>query len=75
MIYLIHYERNAGKIVEISEFKERDLASEAKLAMEIRLLSKSNGDEVVLLEARDKNDLLRTHSRYFENLSDIKIEK
>lgn len=75
MLYLIHYERHAGKIVELVEFNDRASASEAKLAMEIALLSKANGDEVVLLEARDQGELRRTHSRYFQNLSDLRLEK
>lgn len=75
MIFLIHYDRSAGETRELLEFTEHIAASKAKLSMEISLIGQKNGHEVVLLEAENKADLMKTHSRYFSNLRDIKIQE
>lgn len=71
MIFLIHYNRSAGEIVKIREFEEsqRRQAEEARLAMEMNLIGKKDGNEVCLLEAGSIEALKRTHRRYFESLS------
>lgn len=75
MIFLIHYDRHAGKMVSLQEFGDKDMdgASAAKLALEISLLDSSNGHEVVLLEASSIEDLKSTHRRYFESLQQMRI--
>jgi len=70
MIFLIHYNRSAGEIVELKQFEEsqRVQAEDARLKMELDLISKKDGDEVCLLEAGNIEALKRTHRRYFETL-------
>ncbi|MDP2603483.1 MAG: hypothetical protein Q8S00_12955 [Deltaproteobacteria bacterium] len=70
MIFLIHYNRSAGEIVRLKEFddSERSRAEDARLALELELIGKKDGDEVCLLEARSKEALRLTHRRYFESL-------
>ena len=70
MIFLIHYNRSAGQIVKLTQFEEsqRHQAEEARLAMELDLIGRKDGDEVCLLEAGSIEALKRTHRRYFESL-------
>jgi hypothetical protein len=70
MIFLIHYNRSAGEIVKLKEFddSERSRAEDDRLALELELIGKKNGDEVCLLEARSQEALRHTHRRYFESL-------
>jgi len=70
MIFLIHYNRTAGEIVKLKEFddSERSIAADARLALELELVGKKDGNEVCLLEARSKEALRLTHRRYFESL-------
>jgi hypothetical protein len=70
MIFLIHYNRSAGEIVELKEFEQsqRVEAEDARLNMELDLIGKKDGNEVCLLEARNIEALKRTHRRYFESL-------
>lgn len=74
MIYLLHYNRGAGRLVSIREFTDdqRAEASESRLALEISLLCESNGHEVVLLEADSEDELKKTHRRYFESLQTMR---
>jgi len=70
VIFLIHYNRAAGEIVKLTQFEEsqRQRAEEARLAMELDLIGKNDGDEVCLLEAGSIEALRLTHRRYFESL-------
>ena len=70
MIFLIHYNRSTGEIVELKQFEQsqRVQAEDARLNMELDLIGKKDGNEVCLLEARNKEALKRTHRRYFESL-------
>lgn len=70
MIFLIHYNRYGGEIVKMIEFddSERRRAEDARLALELELIGKKDGDEVCLLEARSQEALRLTHRRYFESL-------
>lgn len=67
MYYLVHYNRKSRKVMRMSEFFDRKIASSEKLAVEIQLLGLSDGDEVVVLEANGMKDLRQTHGRYFED--------
>lgn len=73
MIFLIEYNRSEGKIVTMRDFEdsERLEAEEARLAVELNLHSRGLDHEVVLLEAENRDALLRTHLRYFRDLQQI----
>lgn len=77
MIFLIHYDRASGKLVSIESYDDRDraLASDAKMNLEISLLGSNGSVEVVLLEAPSEEDLKETHSRYFKTLAQLKSAK
>ena len=72
MIFLIQYDRRAGKIVEKRGFGEtnREKAERERLALELALRRQKIQHEVVLLEAQNEEALQRTHSRYFEDVSE-----
>lgn len=74
MVFLIHYDRASGRLVELREFldSQRDEAALARLDLEIQLLAQGNGHEVVLLEASSKDILKNTHRRYFESFEKMK---
>jgi len=73
MIFLIEYHRPKGRIVTFKRFKdsERLEAQKSRLDLELDLNHRGVDHEVVLLEARSKDALRRTHRRYFENASQI----
>jgi len=73
MIYLIDYDRRTGQLVVMRPFSddEREAAQNARLELELSLRGKSQGREVVLLEAADEAGLRRTHGRYFETLETL----
>ena len=70
--YLIVYDRARGEVLEEHEYP----ATEADRAWTHRetLISDTIVDpnvEVVLLRARSRADLSKTHSRYFKSVKDI----
>lgn len=73
MVFLIEYDRQAGKIVTIKGFKESDrkVAEDKRLETELNLNTIGSKHEVVILEADNKNILRRTHARYFRKLKDL----
>ena len=73
MIFLIEYDRAAGKLASITPFADecRQQAAEARLTLELALNKSRVEREVVLLEAQDETALRRTHQRYFESLAGI----
>jgi hypothetical protein len=73
MLFLIEYDRNKGKVVEMSQFSEADrqAANSARLNLELELNRRGIEHEVVLLEAEDEAALRRTHRRYFEDLLEL----
>lgn len=73
MLFLIDYDRAAGRIVRLSAFDDpkRQEAEEARLALELRLNREGVEREVVLLEAASEDALRRTHRRYFEGLAEL----
>jgi hypothetical protein len=72
MIYLIEYDRQLGKLVNLEKFNsaDRTMAEGQRLALELELLSRNVNREVVLLEALSEDDLRKTHRRYFEDLEE-----
>ena len=73
MLFLIEYDREQGKILEILRFSEseKDVANTARLDLELELNRRGVEHEVVLLEAEDEAALRRTHRRYFEDLLEL----
>ncbi len=68
MIFLIQYERKSGELVELTKYTDnrRADAQKARLERELELNRSKAGYELVLLEAKNLEDLKKTHSRYFE---------
>ena len=73
MIFLIEYNRSEGSIVTFRDFDDshRREAEDSRLGIELDLNRKGIDHEVVLLEAASKDALLRTHQRYFADLTQI----
>ena len=73
MIFLIEYDRKAGKLLGIATFSDslRPEAESSRLSLEVRNLGAGSMHEVVLLDAASETDLRRTHRRYFEALEDL----
>jgi hypothetical protein len=73
MLFLIQYDRRAGKIVSLKSFTddERLLARKTRLDLEIELQRRSQNHEVVLLEAASEEALRKTHGRYFEDVEHL----
>ncbi len=73
MFFLIEYDRPRGVIVQLREFDaaSRQGAEDTRLELELELNRKGVDHEVVILDAPNKEALLRTHSRYFESVADL----
>lgn len=73
MFFLIDYDRQQGRIVELLKFadSERRRAEDARLELEVALNRQGIEREVVLLEAANEDALRRSHRRYFEDLSQL----
>jgi hypothetical protein len=73
MIFLIEYDRPAGRLLTFRSFidAERNGAEEARLELELILHRQKVDHEVVLLEAASEDAVRRTHRRYFENLTEL----
>jgi hypothetical protein len=73
MIVLVHYARRKGHLVSLQWFRDdqRDLAENARLALELSLEDRNNDSEVVLLDAENEEALRRTHRRYFETIEQL----
>ena len=73
MLFLIQYDRKAGRIVTIQRFDgdQQNLADRVRLELELDLVRRRQKDEVVLLEASSEEGLRKTHRRYFEDLATL----
>ena len=73
MIFLIEYDRDEGRIVEIESFddSDRQRAEESRLQLELKLNLNRVDHEIVLLEAATEEAVRKTHRRYFEELSEL----
>ena len=71
MIFLLEYDRQAGRLIRMDEFEssQRAEASKARLNLEIALFREGVNREVVLLEADSEQALRKTHNRYFRDVS------
>ena len=73
MIFLVEYDRLAGRILTFAVFEdsERSQAADRRLEIELALNGAGINHEVVLLDAASEEALRRTHRRYFESPSEI----
>jgi hypothetical protein len=73
MLFLIQYDRRAGRLVKLERFADdqRVVASKARLDLEIDLRHRGKSHEVVLLEAASEEALHKTHGRYFEDVEGL----
>lgn len=69
MIFLLEYDRSAGRIVRFEAFSdtERPKAEGLRLDREVELKGNEAEREVVLLDAENEDALRKTHRRYFED--------
>lgn len=70
--FLIVYDQVAGKVLELREFE--DAQREAALAERFRLEREHLSEEhveIVVLGASAREDLERTHARYFKTVSEL----
>lgn len=68
MMFLMEYDRTAGKLVTFRRFDDAAKARQAQFALELDLHHKGIAHEVVLLEAQSEAAIRRTHRRYFDDL-------
>jgi len=73
MLFLIQYDRRAGRIVRMERFTndQRDLAAKTRLDLELELQHRRISHEVVLLDAASEEALRKTHGRYFEDIEGL----
>ena len=73
MFFLIEYDRPRGVIVQLREFDaaSRQVVEDTRLELELDLNRKGIEHEVVILDAPSIQALRRTHSRYFESVTEI----
>jgi hypothetical protein len=69
-LYLLIFDRDNPTSVEVKEYADTALAIE-NLRIAERLRLNRPELEIVLLNAADKDDLRRTHSRYFESIDEL----
>lgn len=67
---LVVYDRSAGRLLREQQFEHRRDALAARFEAERQYRDHSN-IEVVVLGARSRADLLRTHARYFLSLDEL----
>lgn len=76
MIFLIDYDRRAGRIVQMRRFDDT-LVQEAlneRLNLELDLKRRGIDREVVLLDAPNEQALRKTHGRYFQSAQELAQE-
>lgn len=69
--FLLVYDRTAGALLEERQFGQRVEALQARFAVEKLHRTESDNVEVVVVGAQSKNDLLRTHARYFMTVEEL----
>jgi hypothetical protein len=68
--YLLIYDRRQGKVIRSIEFSRADAALTARFDAE-REFSGQPEIEVVVLGADSRQELTRTHSRYFKDVYEL----
>lgn len=73
MLFLVHYDRERGHLVDLREFADSDAASAADARLELELELHRNGSthEIVILEAAGRDDLWATHRQYFADVAEL----
>jgi hypothetical protein len=73
MIFLMEYDRPAGKLITLRPFEssQKLAAQDAKLDLELDLHRRGTQHEIVLLEAESEDALRHGYRRYFEDLPDL----
>jgi hypothetical protein len=67
---LVVYDRVSGRLVREAEFARRTDALHERFVVERAYQGQPNV-EVVVLSARTRADIQRTHARYFESLDEL----
>ncbi|NJQ03557.1 hypothetical protein [Streptomyces zingiberis] len=67
---LVVYDRSAGRLLRERQYVHRRDALAARFEAEKQYRDHANV-EVVVLSARSRSDLLRTHARYFLSLDEL----
>ncbi len=68
--YLVVFDRSSSSVLEMREFDDARSALDARLEAEARY-SNSPSVEIVVLSAKSKSALRKTHLRYFERYGAI----
>ena len=68
--YLLIYDRHQGKVIRQVPFSRADTALAARFDAE-REFSGQPEIEIVVLGADSRQELIRTHSRYFKGLHEL----
>ncbi len=73
MLFLIDYDRRAGKLVTMRAFddSQRAAALEERLELELEYHRSRIDREVVLLEATNEDAIRKTHRRYFADIAEL----
>jgi hypothetical protein len=67
--FVIEYDRSEGRLVRCREYSTQRRALKERFALE-RQPGHAHS-EIVVLAARSVDDLRRTHSRYFQSVSEM----
>ena len=68
---LVVYDRAQAKLLEEREFDSKAEALAARFEAETAHRQSGENIEVVVLAAESRDDLMRTHSRYFYSLREL----
>ncbi|MGH3810241.1 MAG: hypothetical protein ACRDRU_27195 [Pseudonocardiaceae bacterium] len=69
--FLLVYDRSAGKLLHEERYQSRVDALHARFVAEAEHRRGADDVEVVVLSAGSREDLLRTHARYFRSLAEL----
>jgi hypothetical protein len=70
--FLVAYGRRHGRLLDMQEFREDERARALEERFKREVKERNRPDvEVVLLGAESREDLERTHARYFKTLEEI----
>ena len=70
MLFLVEYNPESGRVLMLEQFPhENEAQANAKrLELELKANKKGLRREIVILEAKDKAALRKTHGRYFSRV-------
>jgi len=69
--FLLVYDRSEGRLLHEERYESHVDALRARFVVEAEHESGSGDIEVVVLGAGSREDLLRTHARYFRSLEEL----